>query len=70
MEDNLVKFNFDGHIWEVGYFGDKNNSFSAYGFRQDGVYIRVTSKYESELITSLFDSATKPSFSGMTSNYL
>ena len=57
MEDNLTVFEYDGHTWEVGYFSEKNkvnrNGFSAYGFRQDGVFIRVTSKYEAELFESL-----------------
>ena len=53
MEDRLTVIEHDGHSWEVGYFGEKNNGFSAYGFRQDGMYIRVTSKYESELFESL-----------------
>jgi len=53
-EDNLIKLEYDGHSWEIGYFGEKNNRFSAYGFRQDGMYIRVTSKYESKLIAELF----------------
>jgi hypothetical protein len=52
MEDNLTKIEYDGHTWEFGYFGEKNNGFSAYGFRQDGIYIRVTSKYEAELFAS------------------
>ena len=55
-EDNLDKFNYDGHMWEVGHFGEKKNGYSAYGFRQDGIIIRVTSKYEAELIYSLLES--------------
>ena len=53
-DDNLVKLECDGHTWEFGYFGEKNNGFSAYGFRVDGNIIRVTSKYEAEIIKSLF----------------
>ena len=53
-EDNLDRFDYDGHVWEVGYFGESNNGYCAYGFRQDGIIIRVTSKYEAELIYSLF----------------
>ena len=49
-EDNLETFNYDGHVWEFGHFGELNNGFSAYGFRQDGDYIRVTSKYEATLL--------------------
>jgi len=49
MEDNLEMFEYDGHIWELGYFGKKNNGYSAYGFRQDGIIIRVTSKYEADI---------------------
>ncbi|KKM92424.1 hypothetical protein LCGC14_1218450, partial [marine sediment metagenome] len=45
-EDNLDRFDYDGHVWEVGYFGESNNGYCAYGFRQDGIIIRVTSKYE------------------------
>ena len=56
MEDNLIKLEYDGHVWEFGYFGEKNNGYSAYGFRQDEVMIRVTSKYEAELIANLFQS--------------
>ena len=54
MEDNLVRLEYGGHIWEFGYFGAKRNGYSAYGFRQDGTIIRVTSKYEAELIAKLF----------------
>ena len=57
MEDNLTRIEYDGHIWEVGHFGERNNGFTAYGFRQDGIYIRVTSQYESELIAKLFQKA-------------
>ena len=56
-EDKLTTVEYDGHIWEVGYFGEKNNGYSAYGFRQDNHYIRVTSKYEAELIAELFKEA-------------
>ncbi len=52
-EDNLDRINYDGHVWEIGHFGEDNNGFSAYGFRQDGTIIRVTSKYEAELISLL-----------------
>ena len=58
-EDNLIKLEYDGHIWEFGHFGEMNNGFSAYGFRQDGIYIRVTSKYESELLCKLFNFAIR-----------
>lgn len=61
-DDNLDQFDYDGHVWEVGYFGEKNNSHSAYGFRQDGIIIRVTSKYEAELIHSLFNCVTSGKF--------
>ena len=54
MEDNLVRLECDGHTWEIGHFGEKKNGYSAYGFRQDGTIIRVTSKYESELLARLF----------------
>ena len=53
-EDNLDRFNYDGHVWEVGYFGEKKHGHNAFGFRQDGTTIRVTSKYEAEVIYSLF----------------
>ena len=39
----------DGHTWEVGYFGCEDNGYSAYGFRQDGLLIRITSAYEAEI---------------------
>lgn len=52
--DNLAKFFYDGHDWEIGYFGSDNNGYNAYGFRQDKTIIRVTSKYEAELIYHLF----------------
>ena len=61
IEDDLTKLEYDGHIWEFGHFGEKNNGFSAYGFRQDGIIIRVTSKYEAELIAMLFQ-VSQPSF--------
>jgi len=52
-KDNLTKVEYDGHIWEFGHFGEDNNGFSAYGFRQDGIIIRVTSKYEADLFCQL-----------------
>ena len=59
MEDKLTKLEYDGHTWEFGLFGEKNNGFSAYGFRQDGTIIRVTSKYEAELLARLFKEIVK-----------
>ena len=56
-QDRLDIINFDNHTWEFGHFGEDNNGFSAYGFRQDGTIIRVTSKYEAEVIAFLFKQA-------------
>ena len=56
-EDNLTKLKYDGHIWEVGHFGENNNGFSTYGFRRDGIKVRVTSRYEAELIANLLSKA-------------
>jgi hypothetical protein len=52
--DKLETINFDGHVWEFGFFGEKNNGYSAYGFRQDGIIIRVTSEYEAKLLADIF----------------
>jgi len=53
-EDKLETIQYDGHTWEVGYFGCQNNGYSAWGFRQDGVIIRVTSEYEAKLLSRMF----------------
>jgi len=57
--DKLETINYDGHVWEVGYFREKDCGFEAYGFRQDGIFVRVTSKYEAELILSLLKNALR-----------
>ena len=53
LDDNLDTFISDGHKWEVGHFGERNNGYSAFGFRQDGLCIRITSKYEAEFLGRL-----------------
>ena len=54
--DDLVKIEYGGHIWEFGHFGAfTNGGYSAYGFRQDGTIIRVTSKYETEFLCELLN---------------
>jgi hypothetical protein len=58
-ENILQRMNFDGHSWEIGYFDIDDEGFSAYGFRQDGIIVRITSKYEAELIAKVFNSHTK-----------
>lgn len=57
--DKLETIELDGHIWEVGFFKENDCGFEAYGFRQDGIYIRATSKYEAEIITKAFRTLTK-----------
>jgi hypothetical protein len=47
--DKLEIILYDNHIWEVGYFQEKDEGYNAYGFRQDGTIIRVTSQYEANL---------------------
>lgn len=48
-KDELETILYDGSTWEVGHFGCEDNGYSAYGFRQDGLIIRVTSKYEADI---------------------
>jgi hypothetical protein len=57
-KDDLKVFNYDGHKWEVGFFGDQNNRFCAYGFRQDDMVIRITSKYEAKVFADLLSKVT------------
>ena len=61
MKDELTVIEYDGHSWEVGYFGEKNNGFSAYGFRQDDIIIRVTSEYEARIFEQLLRIAKEQS---------
>lgn len=61
LKDDLTRIEYAGHIWEFGHFGEEKNKFSAYGFRQDGTIIRVTSQYEADLFRQLMLDAQKPS---------